>query len=357
VTTLGEDDILVKGLLGEMKHPTMEEVAREAGVSRALVSLVFRDSPRVAETSKARVLAAAEQLGYRPNAMARGLASRADRTVAVLIRDLHNPFFAEILDGIEELAEREGVRLLLGHAGPGPRELSVLDALLEFRPAGLVLLSPDAPSAVIAEHVQRAPVVVVGRPVRRAGMDTVVNDDVRGASIAVQHLAGLGHRHIAHVSGGRRAAGTPQRIRGYEQTMRRLGLGAHVRVVDAGSTEQAGMDAVDKLVGGPLPTAVFAFSDLVAIGMLSALDARGIRVPEDVSLVGYDNTLLARLRHVGLTTVDQPRRAMGRQALTRLLERISGQRTRSVLDQTEPSLVVRTSSGPPRPNVGLGAFH
>jgi DNA-binding LacI/PurR family transcriptional regulator len=331
-----------------MKHPTMEDVARQAGVSRALVSLVLRSSPRVSDGSRHKVLAAAEQLGYRPNAMARGLASQRGTTIGVLLNDLHNPFFADIVDGIEDLADAEGFQLLLGHGGRPARELAVLGAILEFRPAGLVLLSPDAPSAVIAEQTGGLPAVVVGRPVRRPGMDTVMNDEAHGARLAVEHLARLGHRRIAHVSGGARGAGAKQRARGYEVAMRAVGLAEHTRVVAAGFTEQDGVDAARSILArGDPPSAIVAANDLVAVGMMAVLDDHGLAVPGDVSLVGYDNSALAHVRHVDLTTVNQPRHQMGRLALTCLLERIRGQRDRSVLHRTTPTLVVRSSTAPP----------
>lgn len=331
-----------------MHHPTMEDVAREADVSRALVSLVLRGSHKVSDARRARVLAAADALGYRPNAMARGLASRRGTTVGVLVNDLHNPFFADIVDGVEELADAEGVRLLLGHGGRLARELSVLDTLLEYRPAGLLLLSPDATSAAIAEHVNDTPVVVVGRPVRRAGMDTVVNDEAHGARLAVEHLARLGHRRIAHVAGGRRAAGAAQRARGYGAAMRALGLADGLRVVPGGFTEEDGVAAANRLLReAELPSAVFAANDLVAVGMLAVLDDHGVHVPRDVSLVGYDNSGLAHIRHVDLTTVNQPRYDMGTLALATLLERVRGLRSGSVRHRTTPTLVVRSSTASP----------
>ncbi len=326
----------------------MEDVAREAGVSRALVSLVMREQPNVSAERRRRVLEVAGRLGYRPNAMARSLASRRTRTVGVVLDDLRNPFFAEIAGGVEELASELGYQLLLGAGGRlARRERASLATLLEYRVDGLILVSPRMRAADIGAAAAEVPVVVVGRQLRGVDVDAVLIDERHGTGLVLDHLLALGHERIAHVDAGR-GAGGPQRRSAYLRGMRARGLAAHARVIPGDFTEEAGTKAARRLLAErTLPTAVFAANDMVAAGLLGEFDRAGVDVPGHVSIVGYDNISIAHLAHVSLTTVDQPRSAMGRMALELLLERIDHRRP-TVVRLVEPTLVIRSTTAPPR---------
>ncbi|MGC0417027.1 LacI family DNA-binding transcriptional regulator [Embleya sp. AB8] len=336
-----------------MSGPTLEDVAARAGVSRSLVSLVMRDSPKVSAGRRQAVLAAARELGYRPNLNARTLATGSSSTLGVLISDLHNPYFAEVVDGVEAAARDHGMDIVLGTGGRRPaHERRSLERLLQFRPAGLVLLGPVVATAAIEEAAEQVPTVLVARGVRAAHVDTVNDDGATGSALAVEHLAALGHRDIVHVDGGHGSQAAVRR-RGYEQAMHRLALQRYLRVVPSEYTDTGGAEAARALLaGGTLPTAIVAANDVNAVGIIGELSESGVRVPRDVSVVGYDNTHLAGLRHIGLTTINQPREEMGRLATETLLQRLRGERTRAARHLLHPALVIRTSTGAPRATPG-----
>ncbi len=328
--------------------PTITDVAKRAGVSKSLVSLVMRGQRHVSPARRDAVQRAATALGYRPNAMAQGLVQRRTRLLGVMVSDLNNLFFAEVVAGILEQASRSGYRVLINTGNrEADKEDQAIEALLQLRTDGLILAGPLLESRLVVEASGDVPVVLVGRVAASASVDSVTNDDHAGAGIVVDHCVSLGHRRIAHIDGGP-GAGARARRRGYEDAMRRRRLAAEIRVIPGAYTEAGGHDGTLHLLGlRPRPTAIFAPNDLAAIGALNAIEEQGLRVPGDVSLVGYDNTALAALRHISLTTVHQPRLEMGQMAVTTLLERLLEGRRRQRRVVLAPSLIVRSTTAPP----------
>ncbi|MGH2751811.1 MAG: LacI family DNA-binding transcriptional regulator [Actinomycetota bacterium] len=326
-------------------HPTIVDVARRAGVSKSLVSLVMRGSTQVSDVKRDAVLRAAEELRYRPNAVARSLVRKRSNLIGVMLSDLHNPFFVEVVDGIQQEALAADYHALFNTGGRvAAGEAVAIESLLQLRTDGLILASPILPARQIRAAAAAAPLILVARPSRWPEVDSVTNDDRAGARLAVDHLVELGHTAIAHVDGGR-GAGAASRRAGYKDAMKRHG---HDPIIVAGEyTEQGGARGVARLLDtGRHPTAIFAANDLAAIGVLQALEEHGLRVPDDVSLIGYDNTALAALGHIDLTTIDQPRREIGSTAVGLLLDRLNGARGRARHVLVQPSLVVRGTTAP-----------
>jgi DNA-binding LacI/PurR family transcriptional regulator len=327
-------------------RPTQQDVARRAGVSRALVSLVMRGGDHVATATRDRVLKAADELGYRPNALARSLARRQSRAIGVLINDVSNPYFGGMYACLAREAERSGLDLLVAPGLRTPRsEAGLLDTLLEHQVAGLLLLSPTIRESSLAAYCSTSPTVVIGREVSVSGVDVVTIDEALGARLVVNHLAALGHERIAHITGGSDNRPALDRAAAYRQAMRDLGLTPDL--VPGVFAPEGGRDGVRTLLQrGELPTAIFAANDLIAVGAIGALRSAGLRVPEDLSVVGYDDSQLASLDLVDLTSVHQPLERFGQLAVELLIERMAGRRQGSRTERIAPTLVVRSTSGP-----------
>lgn len=328
----------------------MEDVAERANVSRALVSLVMNNSPQVSDEKRRSVLRAARELGYRPNLVARNLAQQRTHTIGVLVDDLRNPFFGEVVDGIEAEAAEHGFRVIIlnGHRD-AERELEAIETFLQLQVEAMALVGPRISNGDLSQTGTAAPCVVVATGVDHPGVDTIGTDGRTGAELAVAHLAALGHTRIVHMDGGANASAGPRRA-GYRSGMRAAGLDQLIDVRPAGDDETDALAVIDGLLAeSDPPTAIFAFNDLLAAGALNRLDEAGVAVPRDVSLVGYDNTFLSALRHLSLTTVNQPTLAMGRLAVDTLLRRLSDGAREPVHHTLQPELVVRGTTGPPRP--------
>ncbi|MGV9709632.1 LacI family DNA-binding transcriptional regulator [Gordonia sp. NPDC003424] len=328
----------------------MAQVAERAGVSRTLVSFILDGKPGASDETRQRVLAVAEELGYRPDSAARVLAQGRSRTLGVLmdVRQLHQ---AAMVTSIYPAAEKRGYEVLLSANLPDKAESSSIDALLAHRCGALILLGPSSSPDYLSDLAQRAPTVVVGErlPERapEVPLATVRTDDATGMRLAVDYLVGLGHRDITHVDGGT-DPGSADRRDAYRKAMRDNDLESHIVVVPGAHNEVAGADAARAIMAGAaLPTAILAGNDRCAFGLLDVLTRAGIDVPGDVSLMGYDDSLLSDNPRIDLTTIHQDSHELACRAVdfaVDLLEETPRDTYDAIL---EPSLMVRGTTGPP----------
>ncbi len=325
--------------------PTMKDVAAAAGVSKALVSLVFREAPGASAATRSHVLAVADRIGYRPNRTASTLARRRSRHLGVTLQ-LRNAFHAELVEDAQETASALRYELMLSTITRGHDERRAIETLLEYRCEAILLVGPESTTEALTDLAGRVPVVVLGRNVDIPGVDVVRTAEADGMAAVVDHLVALGHRRIVHVDGGGSDIAADRR-QGYERAMRRHGLAAHVRAIAGGPGEEDGQRAMTEVLGdGPLPSAVAAFNDHCAIGVLDILGRAGITVPQQVSVVGYDDNPVSRLVGISLTTVNQQASSQADWAVRAAIERLDDHRTQDRRTVLPPRLVVRGSTGP-----------
>lgn len=334
------------------RRPTLADVAARAGVSRSLASLVVRNDPGPSAASRRAVLQAVAELDYQPDQAAKLLREQRSRLLGVVI-DPGDPFHADLLEQIYPVAEERGYDVVLGARLANRPSDRAVTALLRSRCEGLILLGTERVPAGLSRLGPRTPVVLVGRRGSGVGVDAVVGADEHGADLATGYLIELGHRRILFIDGGRHA-GSAERRRGYRRAMRRHDLAP--TVVPGDHTEQSGIRAARDLLAtaGSAPaggiTAVLASNDRTAVGFLDTLLRAGVAVPQSMSIVGYDDSRLARLASVDLTTVAQDVTELARQAVTVTIGRIdqepgAGAPPRTIL--LEPRLVVRGTTAPP----------
>lgn len=324
---------------------TMADVAERAGVSRALVSIVFRGAPGASDQTRQRVMRAAEELDYRLDRRAALLGSGRSRTIGVVF-GLHREFHTELVERLYQSVDGSGFDLALGATAPSRDEQTAVRSLLEFRCEALVLVGPTMQRRALDALAEQLPVVVVARELRAATVDVVRTDDEYGARLAVEHLVELGHRAIVHVD-GRRAPGAAQRRRGYRDAMAAAGLDRHVRVVGGGLSDEDGERAAAELfTGRSRPSAVAAFNDHCAAGLLASARQRGIDVPAQLSVVGYDDSHIAGLSTISLSTVAQDAGALAGAALDLAMRRAGGGAEPPAEIVVPPRLVVRGTTAP-----------
>jgi len=329
---------------------TIKDIAREIGVSASTVSRALSDSPLVNAETKERVHRVARRLGYERNEVARALVMGASGAIGLVVPDITNPFFSDIARGVGEIADRAGYGVILCNTGGrADRELSYVRLMRRKRVDGLVLCS----ATIEAPHLQnvergKTPFILVSRLCSNPDLPYVMTDDRQGARLAVEHLIALGHERIAFIGGPENVQSSRDRFLEYVDVLQEN----RCPVVDAwqhfaGFTQEAGREAGGRLLAlAGRPTAVFAANDVTALGVLEVAEGMGLRIPEDLSLVGYDDISYASLPRIQLTTIAQPAIEMGQIAADWLFSRITSDNVAVLQRVLTPRLVVRSTTGP-----------
>lgn len=344
------------------RAPTLNDVARVAKVSRSLASLVFQDSPKVSEKSKTAVLKAAEKLGYQPNESARRLKSSSTKSIGVVLTDIHNPYYAQIFYGVENASAESDYKLLIGNSGFQSDDLNQRPAIMKTRQIdtiknirsqmidGLICSSLRTTPEELRAASRNLPIVIIGHTPKNLieEFDVVATDEAYAAEKVVGHLVDFGHKRIAHISGGL-DHGPSYRSKAFLSEMRKRKLSNSAEVLEGAWSQEAGYERTDEILKKKVrPTAIYAANDLIAMGVLARLKEEGLRVPQDISVIAYDDSQYAKLKLADLTSIKESLFEMGRLGFELLTTRLEGKRgTNSPqLLRIKPDLVVRSSTGP-----------
>jgi len=325
---------------------TIKDVAREAGVSVATVSRVFNESAVVSEGTRRNVREVAERLNYWPNGAARSLITNRTQAIGVMLPDLFGEFYSEILRGMDCTARKAGFHLLVCSSHADAHELVGALRTIRGRIDGLIVMAPDLDAgSAIRATAAALPLMLIAPEAGFEAHDTIAIANRKGAHAVVRHLVRLGHQRIATIAGPARNADALQRLEGYRAALRARGADALEILGDF--TEPSGYEAGARLLKlHPRPSAVFAANDYMAIGVMGALSDAGVRVPEDIAVVGFDDIPMARYLNPALTTVHVDAYRLGERAVERLLEPLSGLTGQAICHEVLPAtVVVRSSCG------------
>ncbi|WP_027909475.1 LacI family DNA-binding transcriptional regulator [Pseudomonas sp. URMO17WK12:I4] len=325
---------------------TIKDVAARAGISYTTVSHVVNGTRPVSDQVRSKVEAAIAELGYVPSGVARSLRVRATGTLGLLLPNASNPYFAELARGIEDHAERNGYSVILCNSDDDiDKQLRYLRVLLERRIDGLIVATVASDAAFAqALAALRVPLVLVDRSLEGVSADQLRVDHEQGAYLATRHLLELGHRRIVCIGGPASTQVVQLRAGGYRRALDEAGIEAQA-VVDCAFTSPAGHAAAQVLLAGEQgPTAIFAGNDMIALGVLRAAAERGLQVPQQLSVVGFDDIEVSRYLHPALTTVGQRIGQLGEQAAERLLARIRKPGLVAEQRLIEPTLMLREST-------------
>ncbi|AXX00393.2 DNA-binding transcriptional regulator CytR [Cronobacter sakazakii] len=332
---------------------TMKDVAVRARVSTATVSRALMNPEKVSQATRNRVEQAAIDVGYLPGSLNRNLKRNESRTILVIVPDICDPFFSEIIRGIEVTAADQGYLVLIGDcAHQNQQEKTFIDLIITKQIDGMLLLGSRLPFDASKEEQRNLPPMVMANEFApELELPTVHIDNLTAAFNAVNYLHELGHQRIACIAGPEEMPLCHYRLQGYVQALRRSGMTVDPHYIARGDfTYEAGANALEQLLSLPQPpTAIFCHSDVMALGALSMAKRRGFRVPDDLSIIGFDNIALAEFCDPPLTTVAQPRFDIGREAMLLLLSQLNGHTVSSGSRLLDCELVLRGTTRAPKP--------
>ncbi|WP_105901731.1 substrate-binding domain-containing protein [Vibrio gangliei] len=326
---------------------TIKDVAKEANVSVATVSRVLNKSPKAGKRSIEAVNAAMSKLGYRPNAAARALVSQSTQTIGVLVGDVSDPFFGSMVKSIDTIASKNGKHLLIGNGYHSARkEREAIELLINNRCESLVIHSKGLSSEELIEFANEIPgMVLINRFIPEISHRCIALDNHKGSYLATEYLIKNGHKHIGYICSNHDIEDTYQRKAGYLEALKANGLTHSENYIEYGSPdEEGGEHAMTNLLAKGLPlTAIATYNDYMAAGSLSVLDENGIQAPEDMSIIGFDNGLIAKYLHPKLTTVRYPIQMMAEKAAQLALRLAHNEQAEAETNMFIPTLVKRLS--------------
>jgi DNA-binding LacI/PurR family transcriptional regulator len=331
------------------RRVTMRDVAKLAGVSVQTVSAVINNKPGITDHTRRKVLAAITELNYRPSRVAQRLRSSTTQIIGVIVSDIGNPFFSAVVRGMEDVAYAHEYTLLLCNSDEDPEKERLYLDILEAEDVAGVLLAPAHEDSVACQSLISSgrAVVAFDRLMTKLQVDTVLTDNAAGTAEAVRHLVSLGHRRIGIVSGPTHISSGRERLEGWEKTMKECGIVPERALMTIGDFKQrGGYEQTRLLLEQPNPpTALFVANNLMTLGALAFIHERGLRIPEDIAVVGFDDMPWAACLAPPLTAVAQPTYALGRHAANRLLQRVSNPDRPVRTIRLKPQLIIRESCG------------
>ncbi|ENM3767091.1 transcriptional repressor PurR [Vibrio cholerae] len=327
---------------------TMKDIARLAGVSTSTVSHVINKSRFVSDEIAERVNNAAQQLNYAPSALARSLKMNRTKTIGMLVTTSTNPFFGEVVKGVERSCYHQGYNLILCNTeGDNQRMKASINTLLQKRVDGLLLMCStlEGERLDVFDRYPDIPIVVMDWGPILFVSDKIQDNSLQGGYMAAKHLIECGHKEIGCITGPLIRHQAQMRYEGYKRALAEAGIAINPDwIVESDFECEGGYQAFEKLYQrGKLPSALFVSNDMMAMGVIQAASQRGLRVPDDLSLIGYDDVHIAKFMTPALTTIHQPKYRLGKAAVDTLLYRLENPDTTAQVVQLEPTLVVRNS--------------